>query len=79
MTGKAMSIREIAALVSLTEGTWVKRRNVRKKLIKQSNDELSRKIREIKDEIRTLKAGGAKEQELRELYSKITKLELIKI
>ena len=67
---------EIEQKVSQCGGTWVKHQNLRRKLICESNDELTDKINAIQKEIRKLKAGGATQQELRGLYADITKLEV---
>lgn len=67
---------EIELEVSQIGGTWVKHRNLRNKLTKQSNDEITRRINIIKKEIRSLKADGFNEHDLRGLYSNVTNLEL---
>lgn len=67
---------EIEAEVSQLSGTWVKRRNLRNKLTRQSNDEITRRIDVIKKEIRSLKADGFNQHDLRELYSNVTNLEV---
>ena len=68
--------KEIEWEVSQAGGTWVKHRNLRNKLIKQSNDEITRRINIIKKEIRSLKADGFNEHDLRGLYSNVTNLVL---
>ena len=67
---------EIELEVSQIGGTWVKHRNLRNKLTKQSNDEITGRINIIKKEIRSLKADGFNEHDLRGLYSNVTNLEL---
>jgi len=67
---------EIELEVSQVGGTWVKHRNLRNKLTRQSNDEIARRINIIKKEIRSLKADGLSEHDLRRLYSNVTNLEL---
>lgn len=68
--------REIEEIVSKVKGTHVKRNNMRRKLICETNDEITQRINTIQKEIRKLKADGFKEQDLRGLYANITKLEL---
>lgn len=68
--------QEIEDIVSKISGTWVKRRNARKKLAAESNNDVYKKIAECKGKIRDLKALGAKEQTLRDWYAEITQLEL---
>ena len=68
--------QEIEDIVSKISGTWVKRRNARKKLAAESNNDIYEKIAECKGKIRDLKALGAKEQALRDWYAEITQLEL---
>lgn len=62
--------------VSQLSGTWVKRRNLRRRLTKKSNNEILSRIEVIKREVRLLKLDGFTEQDCRELYANITKLEL---
>ena len=71
-----LTIDQIEREVSELSGTWVKRRNLREKLIKQSNAEVNAMIQELKKEIRRLKAGGAREKSLAEVYAKVTRLEM---
>ena len=71
-----LTIKEIEAEVSQLSGTWVKRRNLRNKLIEKSNSDALRRINIIKKEIRSLKADGFNEHDLRGLYSNVTKLEI---
>jgi hypothetical protein len=67
---------QVQQKVSEVSGTWVKRRNLRAKLINQSNAELNARIQKIKLEIRGLKSEWVKEQALAPIYAKITELEL---
>lgn len=67
---------EIDTQVSQISGTWVKRKNLEKKLTKQSNNEVNEKIQECKGKIRDIRAMGGNEAALREWYSEVTKLEL---
>lgn len=69
--------QEIEDKVSKVKGTWVKRRNLRKKLAGESNRLVYEKIAECKGKIRDLKAAGAREQDLRCWYAEITKYELM--
>ena len=71
-----LTIKEIEAEVSQLSGTWIKRRNLRNKLIEKSNSDVLRRINIIKKEIRSLKADGFNEYDLRALYSNVTNLEL---
>lgn len=68
--------QEIEYRVSQCSGTWVKRRNLRRRLVKQSNDEVNEKILECKGIIRDLRALGARESALRCWYAEVTKWEL---
>jgi hypothetical protein len=67
---------EIELEVSQLVGTWVKRKNLRKKLTNKSNNEVNKKIIECKSKIRDLKAMGARQGSLRFWFSEITKLEI---
>tara|TARA_R110002033_G_C3820445_1_gene233028 strand:+ start:288 stop:518 length:231 start_codon:yes stop_codon:yes gene_type:complete len=62
--------------VSQCGGTWVKRRNLRNKLKKHSNDEVNEKIAECKGKIRDLKAMGANQSNLRFWFAEVTQLEM---
>ena len=62
--------------VSQLSGTHIKRNNLRKKLKLQSNAEVNERISKIKSEIRGLKSLGVKEQDLRLVYAKVSKLEV---
>lgn len=68
--------QEIESIVMKCSGTWVKRRNLRKKLVCESNRLVYEQIDICKAKIRGLRAMGTKEQALRDLYTEITKLEL---
>ena len=67
---------EIELKVSQVSGTYIKRRNLRKKLKEQSNSLINEKIQECKGKIRDLRAMSAKEEALRFWYSEVTKLEI---
>jgi len=67
---------DIQSVVSLLPGTWVKRRNLRVKLITASNKEVNSLIDTLRKTIRSKKACGTKQHELSPLFSKITNLEL---
>lgn len=73
------TMQEIEKLTRRIEGTWVRRRNARKKMIAWSNEIIDEAIQAKKKEIRKLKAEGVKQSDLREHYAEITKLELQKI
>ena len=61
--------------VSQISGTWVKKKNLRYKLKKKSNDQVCFIIDEVDKEIRDLKVNyGFKEQELRLFYGFKSKL-----
>ena len=62
--------------VSQIGGTWVKHRNLRKKLINRSNKIINERINKLKQEVRSLKAAGIKQQALSPVYAKITQLEM---
>jgi len=67
---------QIDAKVLKVKGTWVKHRNLRNRLVAESNAEVQRQIDEIRKQVRKAKLNGAKEQDCRGLYAEITKLEL---
>ena len=69
--------QEIEDKVSQCGGTWVKRRNLRKKLAGESNRLVYEKISECKGKIRDLRAMGAREEALRHWYAEVTKYELM--
>lgn len=69
--------QELENRVSQCSGTWVKRRNLRKKLTSQSNAVVYEKINECKGKIRDLRAMGARESALRDWYAEVTKYELM--
>ena len=73
------TMQEIEKLTRRIDGTWVRRRNARKKMIAWSNELVDEAINEKKREVRRLKAEGEKQCDLREHYAEITKLELQKI
>lgn len=75
-TSNIMTREEIETMVSKIKGTWVKRRNHRVKLVEASNREITERISAIRGEIRTRKAGGATESDLRGMYASITQLEI---
>jgi len=70
------TIEQIDLEVSQCSGTWVKRKNLRNKLTKYSNDEVNEKIAECRCKIRDLKAMGANQSNLRFWFAEITKLEM---
>lgn len=70
------SAEEIEAIVMQCNGTWVKRRNLRKNLAGESNRLVYEQIDICKGKIRDLRAMGAKEEALRHWYAEVTKLEL---
>ena len=61
--------------VSQIGGTWVKRRNLRKKLTEGSNKIINERIGNLRREIRSLKSAGIKQQALAPVYAKISQLE----
>ena len=67
---------EIDLIVSSIAGTWVKRRNARKKLVAWSNELVNEEIIICKGKIRDLRAMGSREEALRHWYAEVTKLEL---
>ena len=67
---------QIEIEVSQCGGTWVKRRNLRNKLAKHSDDDINEKIAECRGKIRDLKAMGANQSSLRFWFSEITQLEM---
>lgn len=62
--------------VSQIGGTWVKHKNLRRKLTESSNKIVKGRIDKLKQEVRSLKAAGIKQQALSPVYAKITQLEL---
>lgn len=73
------TMQEIEKLTRRIEGTWVRRRNARKRMVAWSNELVEEAIQAKKNEIRKLKTEGIKERDLREHYAEITKLELQRI
>ena len=71
------SIEDIESIVASTKGTWVKRRNVRNKLKRESNSAVMENIEICKAKIRDLRAMGVKEEVLRHWYANVTKCELM--
>lgn len=69
--------QEIDDIVLKVKGTWVKHRNMRNKLKRESNSEVMEKIEICKGKIRDLRAMGAREQALRDWYAEVTKYELM--
>ena len=67
---------EIEAEIDKVSGTWVKRRNLREKLKAKNNHHVGAMSLNVLNYIRALKANGSSEQDLRELYSKVSNLEL---
>jgi len=61
--------------VSQIGGTWVKRRNLRKKLTEGSNKIINERIGNLRRKIRSLKSAGIKQQALAPVYAKISQLE----
>jgi hypothetical protein len=78
-SSKIMTKEEIEKLVSKCKGTWVKRRNLRKRLTGASNKEVLESISALKEEIRKMKAAGAKERDLRQSYANVTRFEVMLI
>jgi len=74
---RILTTGEIEKQVRACSGTWVKRRNLRVRLIKQSNAAVIDEILIVKAKIRDLRAMGAKEENLRHWYSQLTKFELM--
>lgn len=76
MAGDILTADGVESVVSKIKGTWVKRRNARKRLIAKSNAEVMEQISICKGKIRDLRAMGAREQDLRYWYAEVTKLEI---
>ena len=70
------TIEEIEQIVSGVQGTWIRRRNAKEKLIAWSNEIINEEIEIKKSMIRKLKAEGATNQDLRPNFAEITKLEM---
>lgn len=71
-----MTTEQIDWEVSQISGTWVKRKNLERKLKERSNSLVNDRIEKLKKEIRLLKVSGISLQMLRPIYSKITDLEI---
>tara|TARA_R110000850_G_scaffold99302_1_gene205774 strand:- start:239 stop:475 length:237 start_codon:yes stop_codon:yes gene_type:complete len=56
--------------------TWVKHKNLQRKMVNESNSEVNEKIEVIKKEVKRLRAQGVKQWDLCAHYSNITNLEL---
>ncbi len=74
---RILTIEEIEKQVSACSDTWVKRRNLRRKLINESNSAVLDEISVIKAKIRDLRAMGSREEVLRHWHSQVTKFELM--
>ena len=70
-----LTAEEIEAQVMQTIGTWVKRRNLRRKLISENNSKINFVISEIDKELRRCKATTLTEKDLRVLYSFKSKMQ----
>ena len=68
--------KEIEQIVAGFSGTWVRRRNVRTKLVDWSNELVNKDIEMQMAMIRKLKADGAKQFDLAPHFAEITKLEM---
>ncbi|QJR79655.1 hypothetical protein CA267_001995 [Alteromonas pelagimontana] len=66
---------QIEDVVSMRGGGWKARSNYRKKLKSDSNELVLLIISEINSEIRSCKASGLKEQDLRTLYGFKSRME----
>ena len=67
--------QEIEDIVSQVSGTYIKRRNTRRKLVEASNDAVNFVISEIDTELRRCRASTLKEGDLRLLYSFKSKMQ----
>lgn len=67
--------QEIEDKVTQCGGTWVKRRNLQRKLIAMSNGHVNFVIEEIDAELRRCRASTLKESDLRLLYSFKSKMQ----
>ncbi|MGB0943653.1 MAG: hypothetical protein ACPGUE_14680 [Marinomonas sp.] len=75
---KVLTDKDIIEIeVDKVGGTWVKRKNTRTKLVKSHNDKLQVKIDNLRKIVRSM--ISEKEQSKRDLYRKISELELKKI
>lgn len=76
---RILTIDEIEEQVRACSGTWLKRSNLRKKLIAQRLEIIDFLIDEIRKEIRRCKASSMAEKDLRYLYSFKSKIERMRI
>jgi len=67
--------QEIEMEVSLIRGTHIKRNNMRRKLVSESNSEVTAMINGLRLGVRAMKANGAKQRDLSILFAEISKLE----
>lgn len=67
--------QDIEDRVSQCGGTWVKRKNLQRKLIAASNESVNFVIGEIDAELRRCRASTLKESDLRLLYSFKSKMQ----
>ena len=67
---------QIDQKVSQISGTWVKRKNLKKKLTAASNKVTDGRIEAIRYEVRRSKDLGVRQQELAPFFSDITNLEI---
>ena len=70
-----IGIAEIEIQVSKVSGTWVKRKNLRNRLVSGNNKEVNRLIELIRSDIRKKKSQGFKQWDLVDLFGEITELE----
>jgi hypothetical protein len=74
---RILRLDEIESRVSSCGGTWIKKRNLRKKLIAERNESINFVISQINEEIRRWKASAITEKDLRLLYSFKSKMEIM--
>lgn len=74
---RILKLEEIELQVSLCNGTWIKKRNLRKKLMIERSESINFVISQINEEIRRWKASAITEKDLRLLYSFKSKMEMM--
>lgn len=72
---RILRLEEIESQVNACGGTWVKRSNMRKKLLGHRVELIQLVISEINDELRRCKSTTMTEKDLRPLYSFKAKME----
>lgn len=77
ITPKIRTMKEIEHIVKGVQGSWVRRRNAKRRLIDWSNELVNKEIEIHRSKIRGMKASGAKDGHLRSMYADVALLEVM--